>query len=148
MVGCVLWLYPAPLSRRAGFWIAGAMFTMLLVSGVVYFDPAMALSAGSKVRFLGLSMYTTLDAGMVTLAGLRVRAERPSAWDRYILLLFFAVLSYGIANTLNLLNSIFSFMPGGILMHVFWILSDVFLLVMAVGADLPKQNKSLMRNEV
>jgi hypothetical protein len=30
---------------------------------------------------------------------------------------------------------------------VLWVLTDVFLLVLVFGADLPKENKSLMRNE-
>jgi hypothetical protein len=148
MIGCALWLYPAPLSRRTWVWVAGIMLAVILMAGAVYSSPAMAFSAGRKLDFLGLSMYTTLDAGVITLAVSRVRAARSSAWDRYSLLLFFAMLSYGIANTLNLTKSLFPSMLGGTLMHVFWILSDVFFLWMALGADLPKENQSLMRNEV
>lgn len=148
LLGCVLWLYPAPLYRRAWFWIGGAMLAVNVVARVVYFNPAMALMGGDWTDFLGLIMYLVLDAGIVALAWLRVRATRGSAWGRYALLLFCSMASYGIANTINLTEYIFSLVSGGILQNVFWILTDVFLLVLVLGSDLQKEkNKSWMRNE-
>jgi hypothetical protein len=147
LVGCALWLYPAPLSRQAWFWIGGTMLAASVVVWAVYFEPAMALRGGVWTDFLGLALYPVLDAGVIALAWLRVRATRGSAWNRYAILLFCAMTSYGIANTINLTEYVFSPIAGGILQHVLWVLTDVFLLVIALGPDLPRQNEGHMRNE-
>ncbi|RPI93843.1 MAG: hypothetical protein EHM40_08525 [Chloroflexi bacterium] len=147
LIGCALWLYPVLLSRRAWFWIGGTMLAASVVVWAVYFEPAMALRGGGWTDFLGLALYPVLDTGIVVLAWLRVRATRGSAWSRYAILLFCVMASYGIANTINLTEYVFSPIAGGILQHVLWVLTDVFLLVIALGADLPRQNESRMRNE-
>jgi hypothetical protein len=147
LIGWALWLYPTLLSRRAWVWIVGTMLAVSVVVWAVYYNPAMALRGGDWTGFLGLALYPVLDAGIVALAWLRMRAARGSAWDRYASLLFCAMASYGIANTINLTEYVFSPIAGGILQHVLWVLTNVFLLVIALGADLPKKNESRMRNE-
>jgi hypothetical protein len=147
LLGCVLWLYPAPLPRRDGLWIGGAVLAGSAIACVVYFDAAMALMVGGWADFLGLVMYLILDAGIVMLAWLRVRATRGSAWSRYALLLFGSMISYGIANTINLTEYVFSLTSGGILQNLLWILADVFALVLVLTADPQTENKGLIRDE-
>lgn len=148
VIGCALWLYPTSLARRDGLWVAGIMLAAILVAGGGYFDPAIAFRGEEGSGFLGLAMYMILDVGIVTLAWLRVRAVQQSAWSRQALLLFSVMVSYGIANTINLAEYVLLRTSGGVPQNLFWILSDVLLLVLVISADLPKQNKSLMRNEV
>jgi len=142
-VGCALWLFPTPLPRRTWFWIGGIMLAVIVVDRVVYFIPATTLRREDWIDFLSLVMYTLLDAGIIVLAWLRVRATRGSVWGRYALLLFFVMASYGIANTINLTEYIFSLTSGGVLQNVFWILSDVLLLVMILGVDLQMEKQKL-----
>ncbi len=142
LVGYVLWLYPAPLSRRAWLWIGGTMFVVNAVVWAVYFNPAMALQGGDWTGFLGLALYPILDAGIIALAWLRVRATRQPPWSRYAILLFGIMASYGIANTLNLTEYVFPPISGGILPNVFWILTDVFLLMLVLGTDSQTESKS------
>lgn len=146
LVGCALWIYPAPLSRRAGLWVGGTMLVTSVVVWTVYFNPAMALRGGDWTGFLGLAMYPVLDAGMITLAWLRVRAARHSAWSMYALLLFCAMVSYGIANTINLTEYVFSLLSSGILQNVLWMLTDVFVLILALQAD-PQSEKQRLNGE-
>jgi hypothetical protein len=148
VIGCALWLYPVRFSGRSGLWVGGTMLLVNAVVWAIYYNPAMALRGGDWTGFLGLALYPVLDAGIVALAWLRVRATQQSAWSRYVFLLFCSMASYGIANTINLTEYVFALVSSGVLQNIFWILADVFLLVMALGADLPKENESLMRNEV
>jgi hypothetical protein len=140
LIGWALWLYPTLLSRRAWFWIVGTMLAVSVVVWAVYYNPAMALRGGDWTGFLGLALYPVLDAGIVALAWLRVRAARGSAWDRYASLLFCAMASYGIANTINLTEYVFS-LTGGTWQNVVWVLADLFLLAIVMGADLRKEAK-------
>lgn len=140
LLGCVLWLYPAPLPRRDGFWVGGAVLAGSVIAHVIYFDPATALLGGTWIDFLGQVMYLILDVGIIALAWLRVRAPRPTSWDRYVLLLFCAMLSYGAANTINLTEYIFS-LSGGTLQNVLWMLTDVFALILVLRID-PQIGKS------
>ncbi|MEW6401962.1 MAG: hypothetical protein AB1649_09190 [Chloroflexota bacterium] len=139
LVGAALWLYPAPLPSRAWSWIVGAMLAASAVVWAVYFDPAMEISGGNWTGFLGLALYPVLDVGIVAIAWLRVRATRQSVWGKYVLLLFYSMASYGIANTVNLTEYVFSSIFGGVLQNVLWILADVFLLVIVLRADLRQE---------
>ena len=141
LIGVALWLYPAPLTRRDGLWIGVAAFVVNAIVWVVYFRPAMALRGGDWIGFLGIAMYPILDAAMIALAWLRVRATHESLWNRNALLLFCAMSCYGIANTFNLTGYVFSLMAGGILPNIFWILTDVFVLIMALGDSGMKKNE-------
>ncbi|HSK88045.1 MAG TPA: hypothetical protein VK880_06810 [Anaerolineales bacterium] len=147
LIGWALWLYPTLLSRRAWVWIVGTILAVSVVVWAVYYNPAMALRGGDWTGFLGLALYPVLDAGIVALAWLRMRAARGSAWDRYASLLFCAMASYGIANTINLTEYVFSFDSSGVLQNVFWLSTDIFLLVMLLGSDVLKEKPMLVRNE-
>jgi hypothetical protein len=138
LIGLAFWLYPVPFTRRAGIWIVAAAVIANVLVWAFYFRPAMTMNGGDWVSFLGLALYPILDAAIITLVWLRVRAARGSLWYRNTLLLFCAMTSYGIANTLNLTGYVFSIFDG-LLPNVFWILTDVFLLVMALGTDLRKE---------
>ncbi|MBN2115099.1 MAG: hypothetical protein JW730_00910 [Anaerolineales bacterium] len=140
LLGYVLWLYPAPLSRRAWLWVGGAMLAANVFARAVYFEPAVALIGSDWVDFWGQVMYLILDVGIIALAWLRVRAPRPASWNRYVLLLFCAMLSYGAANTINLTEYIFS-LSGGTLQNVLWMLTDVFALILVLRID-PQIGKS------
>lgn len=136
-LGLAVWQFPASLPGRVWLWICGAMLTACVVVWAVYFDPAMALTGGDWTGFLGLAMYPVLDAGMTALAWLRVRAVRESQGHRFAFLLFFAVISYGIANTLNLTEYVFPPLSGGVLPALGWILRDVFLLILVLTPAMP-----------
>lgn len=145
LLGCTLWLYPAPLPRRAAFWMGGTMLATGLVVWAVYFNPAMALRGGDWTGFLGLALYPVLDAGILALAWLRVRATQGSAWGRTAFLLFCTMASYGVANTINLTEYVFS-RTGGVLQNVFWILTDVFMLFIVLGTE-PRAEKQKLVEE-
>lgn len=147
LIGRALWLYPAPLSRRVWLWVGGAMLAMNVVIWAIYFNPTRALWGGDLTDFLGMAVYPVLDAGIVVLAGLRVRATRQFAWSQNAILLFCSVASYGIANLINLTEHVFEPVPAGILTNVFWILADVFLLVMVLKGNSREENPGLIRNE-
>lgn len=135
LIAAALWRYPASLLRRAWLWIGAAMLAVNAVVWVIYFGPSMALKNGPWTDFLGVAMYPVLDAGLIALAWLRYRAERQSAWNRVALFLFCAMTSYGIANTINMTSFVFSINAGGLPQNLFWILTDVFILTMALGAS-------------
>ena len=139
LIGSALWLYPVPLIPRGKFWIGIAAFVVTAIVWTGYFQPAMILSSGNWTNFLGLAIYPILDAAIITLAWLRVRAARDSLWNRNALLLFYALGCYGIANTLNLTRYVFPLMPGTGMPNIFWILEDLFLLIMALGASLEER---------
>ncbi|MBI5953362.1 MAG: hypothetical protein HY865_17035 [Chloroflexi bacterium] len=141
LIGIALWLYPTPLTRRDGVWIGVAVFVTNAIVWAVYFNPAMELRGGDWTGFLGLAMYPALDAAMIMLAWLRVRAAREGLWNRNALLLFYAMACYGIANTINLTGYVFSLAFGGVLSNVFWILTDIFVLSMALGDSSAKKSK-------
>lgn len=147
LIGCTLWLYPAPLSRRVWLWVGGAMLAMTALIWAVYFNPTRTLPGGDLIDFLGLAIYLVLDAGMIVLAGTRVRTTRRSAWGWSTLLLFGAVTSYGIANLINLTKYVFAPIFAGVLANGFWTLSNVFLLVMVLEGTSRKENPGLIRNE-
>ena len=138
-IGYALWLYPVSLSRQVWFWVGGAMLAMNVAVWLIYSNRAITPGGMDWVSFLGVAVYPALDAGIVTLAWSRVRLARGSAWRRYAFLMFYAMASYGIANIINLTESVFSPISGGILPHVFWVLTDVFLLWIAVGVDLREE---------
>lgn len=133
-IAVALWQYLTPLPRRAWLWIGAAMLAVNALVWAIYFAPLMALKNGAWTDFLGVAMYPVLDAGLITLAWLRYRAARRSAWDRVALFLFFAMMSYGIANTINMTSYVFSMNPSGISQNLFWILTDIFMLTMTFGA--------------
>jgi hypothetical protein len=118
----------------------------MLVAGMVvwriYFKPAVVLLHGDWLSFLGLATYPILDAEMIALASLRFHAVRQSTWSRSAFLLLCGMISYGIANTINLTGYVFSAEFSGIWKEVFWNLTNVFLLVMVLSTDLRKENKS------
>lgn len=132
LLGCVLWLYPAPLSRRDGVWVGGALLAGGVIARAVYFEPITALLGVTWIGFLGQVMYLILDVGIIALAWLRFRAPRPASWNRYVLLLVCAMLSYGTANTINLTEYVFS-LKVGTLQNVLWTLTDVLILILALG---------------
>ncbi|MCL4268899.1 MAG: hypothetical protein KJZ72_05115 [Anaerolineales bacterium] len=131
LIGFALWLHPISLSRRDGVWIGAAVFVANAMVWTIYFNPAMKLRGGDWVGFLGLAMYPVLDAGIIMLVWRRIRSVSEAVWRRQSILLFFSMASYGIANTINLTEYVFSLTSNGILQNVFWILTDVFVLVMA-----------------
>jgi hypothetical protein len=133
LIAIAIWQYPTLAQRAWLFWIGTMIFVVNAMVWAVYFSPAMALKNGPWTDFLGLAMYPALDAGLITLAWLRYRVTSELTWKRVTFLLFCAVTSYGLANTLNLTESVFSPMSGGLLPNLFWILTDVFMLVMALS---------------
>jgi hypothetical protein len=135
LIGLALWLYPAILPKRAGVWAVAAMLVVNCIVWPVYFQPVMARQPGPWTDFLGYAMYPVLDVGLVTLAWLRYRMARGSPQERTTLLLLCAMVSYSLANTLNLSGYAFSPLAGGILPDLFWILSDVFVLIMTLSAQ-------------
>jgi hypothetical protein len=135
LIGLALWLYPAPLPGRAGAWVVAAMLIVNFVIWPVYFQPVMAQQPGPWTDFLGYAMYPTLDVGMVVLVWLRYRAVDETSWARVALWLLCSMLSYGLANTVNLSEYAFPPLTGGALPNLLWILSDVFVLMMALGAQ-------------
>lgn len=140
LVGSALWFYPSRLSRKVGTWIAVAAVVVAALVWAIYFRSAMVTNGGDWIGFLGLALYPILDSALIVLAWWRVRASRESFWHRNALLLFCAVTSYGIANTLNLTEYVFPPLSSGVLPNVFWILMDVFLLIMALGASSKKRS--------
>jgi glucan phosphoethanolaminetransferase (alkaline phosphatase superfamily) len=135
LIAAALWRYPASLPRRAWLWIGAAMLLVNAVVWAIYFGPLMALKNGLWTDFLGVAMYPVLDAGLIALAWLRYRAERRSTWNRVTLFLFCAMLSYGVANTINMTSYVFSLNAGGLPQNLFWILTDVFILTVAFSAS-------------
>jgi hypothetical protein len=134
LIALALWQYPASMPRRAWLWIGAAMLVVNALVWGIYFRPAMIINGGSWVNFLGLAMYPVLDAGLITLAWLRYGKSRRSSWTRLTFLLFCAMMSYGIANTLNLTGTVFPPMANGVFPNLFWILKDVFMLALIWGA--------------
>lgn len=131
LTGFALWAYPFTLPRKTGVW-TGVVTT--IVTGLVwfvYFPSAMKIRDGDWTGFLGLAMYPTLDAIMILLAWFRFRSLKIEKQGNFFLLLFLSMASYGVANTLNLTGYVFPSLNSGISPNVFWILTDVFLLVMA-----------------
>lgn len=131
LIGFALWAYPFPLPRKTGVW-TGVVTT--IVTGLVwfvYFPSAMKIRGGDWTGFLGLAMYPTLDVIMILLAWFRFRSLKIEKQGNFFLLLFLSMASYGVANTLNLTGYVFPSLNSGISPNVFWILTDVFLLVMA-----------------
>lgn len=139
LIGCALWMYPALLTQKDRIRVGAAAFIVNAIVWGLYFRPAMAVNGGDWVSFLGLALYPILDAAIITLAWLRFRAEHKSLWNRTALLLFCAMASYGIANTINLTEYVFFPASSGVLQNVFWIATDLFLLVMALGAGLSRE---------
>lgn len=135
LVGLALWLYPISLTRKTWKWVGSAALITAALVWVFYFRSAMAMNGGDWLSFLGLALYPILDAVLFVIAWQRLRVSRETFWHRTALLLFCAVTSYGIANTLNLTEYVFPPLSGGVLPNVFWILTDVFLLIMALGAS-------------
>ncbi|HND50316.1 MAG TPA: hypothetical protein PLL95_17240 [Anaerolineales bacterium] len=129
LIGIALWSYPLSLSRKAGIWtgIVTVMVTVLI--WVVYFPPAMKLRGGDGWGFLGVAMYPALDTALIVLAWFRVLQNKEKG--TFFLLLLFSMVSYGIANTLNLIGYVFPSLNSGVLPNIFWILTDVLLLIMA-----------------
>lgn len=142
LVGAALWFYPMRLSRKVGAWIGAMAVVVAVAVWAVYFRPAMTANDGDWVSFLGLALYPILDSALIVLAWWRVRASRESFWHRNSLLLFCAVTSYGIANTLNLTEYVFPPLSSGVLPNVFWILMDIFLLIMALGASSKQKRRN------
>jgi hypothetical protein len=131
LVGFALWAYPLPLNRKAG---VGAGFVTIVVNALIwmaYFPPAMKLHGGDWMGFLGLAMYPAFDAALIMLAWFRLRSLQRKEQVNFFLFLFFSMLFYGIANILNLAEYIFLSSSSGVLPAIFWILADVFLLVIA-----------------
>lgn len=135
LVGLALWLYPISLTRKTWKWVGSAALITAALVWVFYFRSAMAMNGGDWLSFLGLALYPILDAVLFVIAWQRLRVSRETFWHRTALLLFCAVTSYGIANTLNLTEYVFPPLSGGVLPNVFWILTDAFLLIMALGAS-------------
>ena len=135
LVGLALWLYPISLTRKTWKWAGSAALITAALVWVFYFRSAMTMNGGDWLSFLGLALYPILDAVLFVIAWQRLRVSRETFWHRTALLLFCAVTSYGIANTLNLTEYVFPPLSGGVLPNVFWILTDAFLLIMALGAS-------------
>ena len=134
LIGIALWLYPTSLHRKSAIWMGVvALITGLLV-WIIYF-PA---EGGDWVNLLGLVIYPILDIPLIVLAWFRFYVMRGTAWHTLTLLLFCAMASYGIANTINLTEYVFSVPSGGWLQSLFWLLTDVLILMMALRTDLER----------
>jgi hypothetical protein len=142
LIGWALWIHPMSLSRRAWFWVIGTMLVVNVIVWLVYYNPAMALRGGDWTGFLGLALYPVLDAGIIALAWLRVRAAHGSVWSRPALLLLCAMASYGIANTINLTEYVFS-LTGGTWQNLFWTLTDIFVLIVVLTGDWKKEEQKI-----
>lgn len=142
LIGAILWLYPARLPGKIGIWIAATAALVAALVWVFYFQPAMMGNGRDWVSFLGLALYPIVDAALIVVAWQRARASRETFWHRTALLLFCAVTSYGIANTLNLTEYVFPPLSSGVLPNMFWILTDAFVLIMALGASSEKRLES------
>jgi hypothetical protein len=133
LIAAALWRTPASLPRRAGWWIASAMFVVNAIVWMVCYAPAMSLRGGPWTNFLGVAMYPVLDAGLVTLAALRYLAARRSTWERLTLLMLCAMMCYALANTLNMIGYVYSTSAVGFLPTLFWLLTDVFMLFVVLS---------------
>lgn len=136
LIGIVLWAYPRPLRRNDGIWTGAIAALVNALIWVFYYHPAVKLTGGNWLGLLGLALYPLLDATVIVLAWLRFRAVRGTLWDKAAWLLFLAAISYGIANTFNLTEYIFSFSLGGWIQNIFWLLTDVLFLILARATDL------------
>ncbi|MBK9006596.1 MAG: hypothetical protein IPM31_06335 [Anaerolineae bacterium] len=139
LVGLALWLYPVALTQKTWKWVGSAALITAVLVWAFYFRSAMATNGGDWIGFLGLALYPMFDAVLIVVAWQRARASRETIWHGTAWLLFCAVTSYGIANTLNLTEYVFPPLSGGIVPNIFWILTDVFLLVMALSASSRKK---------
>ena len=133
LIGLVLWIHPTSLPRKAGIWTGVVTLIVTVLIWAVYFPSAMQLHAGDWIGFLGLAMYPVLDTALIMLAWFRLRFLQRKEQGIFFLLLLFSMMSYGIANTLNLTGYVFPSLNSGVLPNVFWILTDVLLLVMALN---------------
>ncbi|MCC6260845.1 MAG: hypothetical protein IT311_08285 [Anaerolineales bacterium] len=133
LLGIAIWLYPNSLKRQTGIWAGVAITLTALLVWTIYFNPAMRLRAGDWVNFLGLAIYPILDALLIVFAWFRFRSAQGNGQNKFFLLLLGAMVSYGIANTLNLTNYVFPAANGELLPNIFWILTDTLLLALALG---------------
>lgn len=140
LIGIPLWMFPKKLIGRNGIWVGITVFGAIITMWIIYFNSAMAVR-DDWLGFLGVAMYPVLDAALIVIAWLRFRADQRDPWRRTAFLLFCAMISYGIANTLNFASYAFSLMPGGILPNIFWILTDVIILIMALGYNDMEKDK-------
>lgn len=139
LIGIAIWLYPMPLSRRDGIWAGAVTVIANIMIWAIYFNPAMKIRGGDWTGFLGLAMYPALDTALIMLAWFRFRAVQEGWQAKFFLLLFCAMASYGVANTLNLTGYVFPSMNSGILPNIFWILTNIFLLLMTFGFSETKE---------
>ncbi|MCC7119590.1 MAG: hypothetical protein IT310_13780 [Anaerolineales bacterium] len=141
LVALALWLYPTPLTQKFWKWVGLAAGMTGALVWAFYFRPAMDLNGGDWISFLGLALYPVLDAGLIAIAWLRVRASRETSWSQPAVILFLAVMSYGLANTLNLTEYVFPPLSSGVLPNLFWILTDVGLIVLVIIVNLKAQDR-------
>ena len=132
LIGIALWLYPTSLRRESAIWMGVAAIITGVLVWIIYF-PA---EGGDWVSLLGLVIYPILDAPLIVLAWFRFHVMRGTAWHKLTLILFCAMASYGIANTINLTEYVFSVPSGGWLQNLFWLLTDVLMLTMALRTNL------------
>ena len=131
VLGLALWQFPAPLPRRAALGPFLAGLTAFALLGALYLSPFWVTKTGGWVDFGGYALYPILDASLVTLAALRLRAAWRSTWSRPSGLFFGAILCYGLANTLNFIEYALFPISGGLLPGLLWTLTDVCILLLA-----------------
>lgn len=132
LIGIALWLYPTSLRGKSAIWMGVAAIVTGVLVWIIYF-PA---DGGNWVSLLGLAIYPILDAALIVLAWFRFHVMHGTAWHKLTLILFCAMASYGIANTVNLTEYVFSVPSGGWLQNLFWLLTDVLMLTMVLRTDL------------
>jgi hypothetical protein len=132
LIGIALWLYPTSLHGKSAIWMGVAALVTGVLVWIIYFP----VESGDLVSLFGLVIYPILDAALIALAWFRFHVMRGTAWHKLTLILFCAMASYGIANTVNLTEYVFSMPSGGWLQNLFWLLTDVLLMTMALRTDL------------
>lgn len=137
LIGIALWLNPTSLHGKFGIWMGAAA----IITGVLVWAIYFPMEGGDWVSLLGLAMYPILDTALIVLAWFRFHVMRGTAWHKLTLILFCAMASYGIANTINLTEYVFSVPSGGWLQNLFWLLTDVLLLTIALRTDLGRATK-------
>ena len=124
-----LWLYPAKMPSRTIAWVSLVMLLIGILVWQVYYHPIMDTYPGAAINFLGYLMYPVFDAGLLTVAVFRYLRSRYSEMGRILFLLLLAVISYGLGNAINMYESSFTPIAGGVLQSLLWPLTDVLMLI-------------------
>jgi hypothetical protein len=128
LFGLALWLYPIKMPLRTVAWVAIAMLLVGIIVWKIYYHPIVDTYPGATINFLGYLMYPVFDAGLLTVAVLRYLQSRQLEMGKILLLLLLAATSYGLGNAINMYETTFTPIAGGILQSLLWPLTDVLAL--------------------